>query len=214
MNGALSFDGVDDRVNVGDDPSLRVSDLTVSAWVRVDGQSEDYETIVSKRSVNYDWDLLLDTQTSKRFLFCVANSAGGFACVGAASQYLIGPWYHVTGTFDGATVELYVDGVSQGTAAFTGSRPYLTSDVTIGVMRQSGTLIRYFEGTIDEVRLYGNALTAQEVLTLYNGYLPPRDPDVAADWRLDEGSGVSISDSSGNANHGSVYGPSWVPGGR
>ena len=170
MNGALYFNGLLDRVIVLDTPTLGVSNLTVAAWVKVGTQAVDYETIISKRGFNWDWDLLLDTEATQKFLFCVINDTQAATCVPAASSFVFGQWYHLVGAFDGAAVQLNVNGVSQGTAGFSGTRPNPTSDVTFGVMNQNGTLIRYFNGTIDEVLLYNRGLTSTEVSALYSGY--------------------------------------------
>lgn len=69
-----------------------------------------------------------------------------------------------------------------------------------------------FKGIVGEVRIYDRALDATEIQTLYNGQ------DVTGDlrgfWKLDEGSGDTAYDSSGNDNHGSLEGdPEWLIGG-
>jgi hypothetical protein len=70
----------------------------------------------------------------------------------------------------------------------------------------------YFKGIIGEVRIYDRALNEAEIKTLYNGQ------DVTGSlrglWKLDEGSGLTAYDSSGNDNHGTlVNGPVWFTGG-
>ena len=65
-----------------------------------------------------------------------------------------------------------------------------------------------FKGIIGEVRIYDRALNDTEIEALYDGQ------DVTGDlrglWKLDEGSGDTAYDSSGNANHGSIQGPEWM----
>jgi hypothetical protein len=66
-----------------------------------------------------------------------------------------------------------------------------------------------FNGTLDELRIYNRALTPSEVEGLYN-----YAPGPVGHWKFDEGSGTSVTDSSGNANTGTWYGGGnhWVPG--
>ncbi len=68
-----------------------------------------------------------------------------------------------------------------------------------------------FQGIVSEVRIYDRALGVEEIKALYNGQ------DVTGDlrgyWKLDEDSGTTAYDSSGNDNHGSIQGPEWFIGG-
>jgi hypothetical protein len=79
----------------------------------------------------------------------------------------------------------------------------------IGYSAQTGG---YYKGIVGEVRIYDRALNEAEIKTLYNGQ------DVTGNlrglWKLDEGSGLTAYDSSGNNNHGTlVNGPVWFTGG-
>ena len=170
VNNALHFDGINDDAWAPNSSSLQVSTLTVAAWVKIDDQDEDYQTIASKRNWIWDWDLLLDTQANNKFLCCVANDVPVTTCVPGAGALSYGQWYHVAGTFNGDTFELFVNGVSQGTAGFSGTRPSSISNTTIGMMLQNANDMRHFEGTIDEVKIYDRALTANEVAALYYSY--------------------------------------------
>ncbi|MCZ7358032.1 MAG: DUF2341 domain-containing protein [Candidatus Methanoperedens sp.] len=74
-------------------------------------------------------------------------------------------WHHVTGTYNGTNLVLYVDGIPVSTANASGTIAASDVPLTIGSVLNS-----YFNGTIDEVRIYNRALNADEVSDLYNNY--------------------------------------------
>jgi hypothetical protein len=119
-------------------------------------------------------------------------------------------WHHVVGVFASATNRrLYVDGVSE--ASDTTSASY-SSDVdrwTIGRWGDS-TPKSYFKGVIDEVSLYGTALSAEEVEKLYNE-TKPEDGGVVSIWHLNENSGATAYDSA-DGNDGEISGATWCAG--
>ena len=73
---------------------------------------------------------------------------------------MVGSVYHVVGTYDGTTQRLYVNGTQVASAALTGAITANTTSVYIGSW--NGTS-EFFQGTIDEVAIYGAALTATQV---------------------------------------------------
>src|SRR5207253_3160554 len=71
-------------------------------------------------------------------------------------------WTHLASTYDGATLRLYVNGTLTGSFAHAGS-----INTTTGALRIGGNSVwgEYFNGTIDEVRVYNSALTAAQIQT-------------------------------------------------
>jgi hypothetical protein len=69
-------------------------------------------------------------------------------------------WSHLAGTYDGTTLRLYVNGVQVASRAQTGSIATTTDPLQIGGDSFFG---QYFQGTIDEFRIYNRALTATEI---------------------------------------------------
>ena len=80
--------------------------------------------------------------------------------------YVTNHWGHLAGTYDGATVKLYIDGSLANSMSFSGTNAGM--DTTMGAIGQSGLNDRYFQGKIDDVRVYNRALSAGEVKQLYN----------------------------------------------
>ena len=178
VDGALSFDGVDDYVEVSDNPPLEPQNITVAAWVYRDSTSTR-DTILQKGSTSY-----LDGRNG--YLFRIlgssdqeANRAMFYIVVGnnnkvspvSATPIEAHNWYHIAATYDGSNIRIYVNGVEEGTATSeTGQIDYTggQQEFKMGVAELgSGTFQNYFDGTIDDVRFYDLALSADQIQQLY-----------------------------------------------
>jgi hypothetical protein len=114
----------------------------------------------------------------------------------------INRWYHVAGTYDGVNVRIYIDGVLKGTTP---------ANITIG---NTGLLTfgyhdlpgvpYYLPGTLDEVRIWNVARTASEIQATMNQTLTGSESGLAGYWRLNEGSGQIVVDSTANGNNGQL----------
>ena len=172
-NAALHFDGVDDFVNCGDVlNALRA--FTIAAWVKVDGNAAiDWNGFISEGSTGCaagDW------------MFYLRGNEGGF---GTSSTWLsgdiidtrdyfdipVGSWHHVAQTFDGRSVYQYVDGEYVNTTYVPRSGDGIgnASPLILGRTPHSCDAAEtfYFQGDIDELRIYGRALTAAEIQYLH-----------------------------------------------
>jgi hypothetical protein len=72
----------------------------------------------------------------------------------------LGTWTHVAGTYDGATLRFSVNGAQVATRALTGSLASGTGPLSIG---GNGVWVEWFQGRIDEVRVYNRALSAADI---------------------------------------------------
>lgn len=79
-----------------------------------------------------------------------------------------GEWTHVGVTWDGAVVRLWVNGVEVDSATAT-SVQFDDNDFLVGADRNDGLLEGFFDGALDEVRIYSRALTADEIAVLAEG---------------------------------------------
>ncbi|MBN1966622.1 MAG: hypothetical protein JW910_18365, partial [Anaerolineae bacterium] len=104
-------------------------------------------------------------------------------------------WVHIAGTYDGQTLRLYRNGALVSSKTASGAMSQCSADSAIG-SRSSGNM-HYFPGLIDDVHIYGRALTAAEISPLY--YRAP-----VLQMHLEEGRGATqFFDASGNHLNGS-----------
>ena len=174
---ALSFDGINDYVNVLDDASLNpTSAISVEAWFNAtDITGQTHPPIVKKTDANAGYALEINSGDS--MLRFWVNVGGTWISSPASAALSTLTWYHAVGTYDGSTVRLYVDGVEQGTGtAQSGTIAPASNPLRIGT--DPANAGRYFNGIIDEVRIYNKALSANEIALQYLGiyewrFLPP-----------------------------------------
>src|SRR4030042_1385835 len=183
---ALYFNGVSPAtgwVNCGRwNPSEETGRLSVGFWAKWDGSMGDdqWQGLVSKRD---EWD---STEQGLLDMWCIeidASSdnlhffrAGSYP--GGGTVLPVGEWTHIAVTFDGTTEIFYVNGEENGRGNFSfGSKVDLV--ITIGCNNQSGW--NSFNGILDDVRLYDNALSPDEIQEAMIGEMPlaydPTPPD-------------------------------------
>jgi len=163
---ALAFDGVNDYMEIPDSPSLDITDeITIEAWIKLD--TFVYGSAFVRKGKWASYSLQLNwygwyTGDPKVAVFGVNDFAGR---VRSTTEFVPGVWYHIVGTFDGSALKIYVNGVLEGTRAWTGSITPTTEVIRIG----EDFWNHWLDGVVDEVRIYNRALSATEVQDLYNG---------------------------------------------
>ena len=178
FGGAVDFAGrrsgeVDSYVDAGDGGTLDITgDRTISTWVRIDawapGSAGHWTGIITKGDVVGNYDLIRNGST---------NSVGFYI---ADKNFVVGDdvvddgqWHMLTGVFDDAGVmSMYVDGqldasmsVSAG-ATTTNDQPLLFNALDDGNTGWDSN--RWFDGQMDDVRLYDRALSPDDVIELYS----------------------------------------------
>ncbi len=161
FNSSLGFDGVDDYVTVGNSGELQFNtSFSVSAWVKPNFSSpSSYYTVVSKwngasRS-DQGFQLTIGNATNPIPQFGVGIS-GGYNGVSATSSLTNGNWYHVMGTYDSSnnTIRVFVNGMLENSYTLA-SGMGLNSTDPLRIGSTSDVSAQWFEGQIDDVRIYG-----------------------------------------------------------
>jgi len=154
---ALSFDGVDDYISLGNNNFQFNNDFTVSAWVndRNTGVTGIQQIIGTS---GRRWGLGRD---SAGIYFAFYDGTLRKISYNATTNQ----WLHLVGVKSPSGSEFFVDGVSVGTYSSTSSIVYFSGDTDIG---GDPSLARYWNGSIDDTRVYNRALSAGEVTQLYN----------------------------------------------
>jgi chitodextrinase len=135
--------------------------MTLEAWVNMGIVDNQWEDIVYKANDNY----YLEATSNKN----VPAGAGTFGTADVAaygtSALPQNTWTHLAVTYDGTTLLLYVNGVQVSSLGRTGNIVTSTNPLQIGGDSFFG---QYFNGIIDEVRVYNVALTPEEIQTDMN----------------------------------------------
>lgn len=218
---ALRFDGTDDYVQIADDPRLDfgTGDFTWEVWVKRNrtGVRED---ILSKKDVFADseHDLVLLIESNGMAEVFLRETLFGTGAMSVRSTTSIGTnWTHLAATRSGGVVSLYVNGVRERstTIPFNVSS---TGPLRIGANRGNNAgadafPVFLFAGQIGEVRIWNVARTEQQIRETMTTCIKPGTTGLMAYYPLNDGSGQTARDASGNGLHGTLRnGPTWVGG--
>jgi len=158
---ALQFNGTNQYISTLNFPPF-TSAFTLSAWVYANNTG-NYKEIIAKSlgsgATRNDGELRLTPGTQLLQLVGIGGTP-----VSASDPVPFNKWTYVTGTFDGTNSRVYINGVLEGSSASITYSGQASDPLYIGLRAD---LFGYFPGTIDDVRIYNRALTAQEVQTLY-----------------------------------------------
>ena len=167
-NSAFSFDGVDDYIRVLDDDSLDITDhFSVSFFIKTPLSQTGYFFTKHKASVDGDGSWFLELQPNNTIMFESTPFSDYSVITGPIT---VGTWNHVAFTFDHGTDNwnTYVNGQLTGTGTRAFSIGNTAIDLIFGAhMNNSGGIYNFYEGELDDIRIYNRALSEAEITALY-----------------------------------------------
>ena len=175
---ALNFNGTNAWVTVGNNTSLALNTgMTLEAWVYPTATMSGLDTVVMKEQ-----PATATSAGTATYLLAANSSAnlpmsafwnGSEATANGNTQIPPNQWTHLASTYNGQYQNLYVNGVLVETLPQTG--PIATST---GALRIGGNSIwgGYFQGYIDEVRIYNKALSNAQIISDSNTPISVSNP--------------------------------------
>lgn len=167
---AGAFDGSTDYIYLGNPSILQVTSFTVSAWIERSAISS-YTRLFANYNGNGNTGAFVMLAAGNANLGCnTVNSGGSVSAATSPTNSLsnLGTWYFVACTYNGTTLTLYINGVSQGSIT-AGVPSYLNNyPFYIGAAGSSTATENWWPGSINDLRLYGRALSPAELVALYN----------------------------------------------
>ena len=208
---ALDFDGSNDYSKHGTNSSLRpTSAITLEAWIYVQTDA-NWESAVSYATDNgateSGYDLFCKGAGTYKWSIRVARvgmSEGEWAtdpyALLTASQ-----WTHVAGTYDGTTSRFYQNGVLSTSETHSGNIDWNPSPDKFYLGRfHDSNENNYFDGYLDEVRIWSVARTAAQIADNIHVELDGDETGLVAYFKMSNGSGTTITDNSENSNTGTM----------
>ena len=160
---SINFDPINgDYVDVEDHLDLNTTGFTMSAWIK--REATDI-TILSKRNSGFTTGYDLRIRSNQR-LWARWYNGGSLQSIQSSVVIPASEWHHVAVIYDGTTATLYIDGVADTSAAL--SAPTATTESFFIGAGGKNTPNAFFDGNIDEVRVWDTALTAAQLRFIMN----------------------------------------------
>jgi hypothetical protein len=222
-DGALALNGTSQQVTLTPPASTFITQqaATISAWVQPTGATSSANPCFNMQGiVTGDNDAVLMNRgtwngtggwNGQDALWIGAYNGSGDSCL--PIPYTANAWTHIAMVL---TTDGWLTAYKNGVYAGDISLGTITSNINTQGL-QFGYNPRaplYLNGTLDDIRTYNRALSAADVLALYNttgGESGDTSTGLVGWWKLDDGSGTSASDSSGSGNTGTLQNsPTWT----
>ena len=160
----LAVDGNGDFVDIAHSARLNPGAVTASVWAYPDEGSSGYRSPVTSRDDSPQRGYIIYLADAGNWQFWIGNGTGWSTVVGPTA--LLDEWTHVTATYADSQMALYVNGCpvgeTEGTISLNTEQP-----LRIGAgASESADGNYFFQGLIDDVRIYDRALSAEEAAGL------------------------------------------------
>ncbi len=237
-NQALQLNGSSQYATLGSTSQLRSATFTVELWFKRTGAGVGTNTgtggipdaipLITKGraegetpAADINYFLGIDA-SSGQLVADFEEGAGGASPslnhpITAATVVTLNVWHHAAATYDGSTWNLYLDGVLDGTLAVGVTHPANAATAvltTVGTAdNTAGVVDGFFAGVVDEARIWSVARTATQINATRNVQVTTAQTNLLGVWNMNEGSGTTLADNSGNGITGTAVGaPTWVAG--
>lgn len=161
---AYFFDGVNDRIEIAYKEVLDVRDaISVSTWFSADRLADKETFLISHGSWQNRWKLSITPEGKIRW---TVNTLNSIYDLDSEISIEADRFYHLTATYDGELLALYLNGELHSFRPGTGPISSTTLNLLIGQMLP-GNIDFNFRGTLDEVRLFDYALSPEEAEMVY-----------------------------------------------
>lgn len=154
---ALYFNGINSNVNINHTPQLAPSEaITMMAWIYPE------ENRTSKIFQKGDWDghgIWMDLWKGWSVGIRMENDSGNSVEWGSGRP-ILNEWYHLAMTYNGSVLSLYINGTLRNSKPVTGKLKVNSRNLSIG---SDNGVQKFFKGKIDDVMIFGVALTPEEI---------------------------------------------------
>lgn len=221
---ALHFDGVNDYVDLGNISAANfgTGDFTLELWIKTNHTPVTTVGILSKRSIcncsNF-WDVRMSASGTLAVEISTADCAI-YNSLHTTFPINDGQWRHIAFVRNSGVGTLYVNGVLNNTSPVVPANLSNSDPVQIGRDACSITQYgRYFSGVLDEIRIWGRALSQNEILVNMNCELPTGQTDLIGYYQFNEGIAggnnvgtTGLPDQSPNSHDGTLLNFALTPG--
>jgi len=196
INRGAVFNGSSSYIDLGNNSSNNGSLISVSCWFRTSSTSAG---LIWNNGGNDSSSTGLALKSlASGVLYFQANTSGTSVTDTGTTTINDGNWHHVVVNYDNGDFNVYLDGNSTAELTGTSSAFTTTANQNFIIGRLSRVLVDYFNGAIDQFRIFNRELTTTEVTTLYGETFASASKSVTDIFS--DSSGVALYRLDGNAN--------------
>lgn len=205
-NGAASFDGTDDKIE--NDNSIPaaingLSAITLSLWVKSDVTYQDRDIMFTDEPTDDDEELGIRYDRNGAYgggangIKASIKTTSGYTQIESSPNVQTTSWQHLALTWQNdpsdSHLKLYINGVFDSGLRYDSGPVYGAITGIQKLMLGCGTKNAFWDGLIDDVRIYGRALSATDINNIFRG-IAVSDADFILHWKFDEGgSGITVT---------------------
>ena len=179
-NSAYNFDGINDLISIPDSNALSITNnITMSAWVYVNSDSQNYHSILYKRlNGNWSYNLSLSyyfgpggspSEVNKVFSGRRNNFGAQLEYKFSNEPVVFGQWFHITVKIENNVITFYKNGIDMGFNLYGNQFTIPMINQAIGLtIGSNGDGGEWFNGKLDDIGIWNRALTQEEITNLYN----------------------------------------------
>lgn len=194
QNSALQFDGASEYLRIAHNNAYNVDEeFTIEAWILAETwkQLSWQGSILTKDSQGPDVGFAFRCGNNGTLSFVISiDNTWEEALSGQIMN--LNQWHHVAAVVDASSITLYIDGQNVGNHTFSGSPSNNTRELRVG--ESSGFPGRAFDGVIDELRVWNDARTQQELNDFMSTDLTGNEDNLVGYFPFNEGSGNVAND--------------------
>jgi len=158
---ALSFNGQDAYVDFGNIAFELTNSLSISLWVNLNNHDEYYQRLFHAGQYAHPFFIRMKGNKINAALRTTSDTRGLLS----TTTITTGQWHHVAITYDNEQYRLYINGQQESSSILSGNLSVQNENVMLGICPNS--YVDALDGSLDEIRVYKKALTAEEVQALF-----------------------------------------------
>ena len=197
INYVLDLDGTNDYVSLPNSINMGTTDFTLSIWLKTDDTSSRQHVFQQTGSdANRVMAINVDGSLQSRLGGTGDDHDSGV-------NLSVDTWYHIVLVHDNSanTLKWYVNGTEQNTNTSV-NIPSNTGTFYLGTNSDADN--KYFNGRIDEVRIWNDVRTAAEIADNKDDELVGNESGLVAYYKMSDGTGTTLTDNSSNSNNGTL----------
>ncbi|MBQ0769757.1 MAG: T9SS type A sorting domain-containing protein [Bizionia sp.] len=206
----LNLEGSNDYVDCGDDSSLQITGntITLEAYVNFNSfaSAPFLGNIINKDDTGNDSGYMLRAGGNGIVNFVVGNGVWN-ETFSPANSITENTWHHIAGVYNGTTAKIYVDGIEVASQSFSITIGNATKNLMLG--KDSSYSDRFLDASIDDVRIWNVARTADQINGSKNCELQGTETGLVAYYKCNQGNTAAdntaittLTDASAHSNNG------------